>query len=348
MSFSGYAERDGNVCYLCGHKNAFPYSPKTDQVSGLGYSALLLPTEDEATLIAPLGFQTDAVVGVEESRTGTNFAHDLVGAIRDTGLNGSKLAVAGGDVIPAIYLDEMRREFPDIRFEYNDELLTELRMVKSENELRLMRQASKIADKALGAAIARIKPGMAESAVGSIAREVAMDAGADYVVRDRVQSGREMGRLRWPFASSKRIRRGELVSIDFVGWVAKYGFDILRIGCVGRPNRQQRRLIEVAGEATEAMTEKLIDQSEIESSISALEKFNRDGFKVSPFGHGIGLEIVENPYLFPGVSRRLRRNMVLCVEPDVRWKGNFASIENEVIITAGKPEVLTKLPVFWD
>ncbi len=190
MSFSGYAERDGNVCYLCGHKNAFPYSPKTDQVSGLGYSALLVPTEGQATLIAPLGFQTNAVVGVEKSRTGTNFAHDLVGAIRETGLNGSKLAVAGGDVIPAIYLDEMRREFPDIRFEYNDGLLTELRLVKSENELRLMRQASKIADKALGAAIDRIKPGMAESAVGSIAREVAMDAGADYVVRDRVQSGR--------------------------------------------------------------------------------------------------------------------------------------------------------------
>ncbi len=96
------------------------------------------------------------------------------------------------------------------------------------------------------------------------------------------------------------------------------------------------------------MTEKLIDQSEVGSSILALERFNRDGFRVSPFGHGIGLEIVENPYLFPGVSGKIRKNMVLCVEPDVRWKGNFASIENEVIVRAGKPEVLTKLPVFWD
>lgn len=348
LAFSGYAERDGNVCYLCGHKNAFPYSPKTDQVSGLGYSALLVSTEGETTLIAPLGFQTDAVVGVEKSRTGTNFARDLVNVIRETGLKGSRLAVAGGDVIPAIYLDEMRQEFPDIRFEYNDSLLTELRTVKSENELRVMRHASKIADKAMRAAIERIKPGMAESAIGSIAREVAMREGADYVVRDRVQSGHEMGRLRWPFASPKKIRRGELVSIDFVGWVGKYGFDILRIGCAGRPDRQQSRLIEVAAEATEAMTQKLVDQGEIKSSIIAMEKFNRDGFRVSPFGHGIGLEIVENPYLFPGVSGRFRKNMVLCVEPDVRWKGNFASIENEVVVRGGKPEVLTKLPVFWD
>jgi len=348
LAFSGYAERDGNVCYLCGHKNAFPYSPKTEQVSGLGYSALLVPTEGETTLISPLGFQTDALFGVERSRTGTNFARDLGQAMRETGLNSTKLAVAGGDVIPGIYLDEMKREFPETRFEYNDNLLTELRMVKSENEIRLMKQASRIADKALSTAIDRIKPGMKESAIGSIAREAAMEVGADYVVRDRVQSGREMGRLRWPFASSKKIRRGELVSIDFVGWVGKYGFDILRIGCAGRANREQRRLIEVAGEATEAMTQKLVDQGEIASSLLVLEKFNRDGFHVSPFGHGIGLEIVENPYLFPGVSGRLRKNMVLCIEPDVRWKGKFASIENEVIVKAEKPEVLTKLPMFLE
>lgn len=348
MAFSGYAERDGNVCYLCGHKNAFPYSPKTEQISGLGYSALIVPTEGETTLISPLGFQTDAVVGVERSRTGTNFAHDLGEAIRETGLNGTKLAVAGADIIPAIYLDEMKREFPETRFEYNDSLLTELRMVKSANEIRLMRQASKIADKALSAAIGKIKPGMTESAIGSVAREVAMEAGADYVVRDRVQSGSEMGRLRWPFASSKKIRRGELVSIDFVGWVGKYGFDILRIGCAGRANREQQRLIEVAGGATEAMTQKLVDQGEIAPSLLVLEKFNRDGFHVSPFGHGIGLEIVENPYMFPGVSGRLRENMVLCIEPDVRWKGKFASIENEVIVKGEKPEVLTKLPMFLE
>jgi Xaa-Pro aminopeptidase len=95
------------------------------------------------------------------------------------------------------------------------------------------------------------------------------------------------------------------------------------------------------------MSEKLIDQNEIESSISALREFEKDGFRISPFGHGIGLEIVENPYLFPGVTGKVRKNMVFCVEPDVRWKDNFASIENEIVVTRSKPEVLTKLPIFW-
>jgi len=347
LAVSGYAERDGNVCYLCGHKNAFPYSTKTAQVSGLGYSALLVPTEGDATLISPLGYQVNAVVGVGKSKTGTNFAHDLVDAIKESNLSTSKLAVAGGDVIPAVYIDELRHQFPELTLEYRDELLSNLRMIKSENELRLIKQASKIADKAMTAAIKAIKPGMTESAIGSVARKAAMEAGADYVVRDRVHSGREMGQLRWPFASSKKIRRGELVSIDFVGWVKSYGFDILRVGCAGRPSKQQRRLIEVAAQATEAMSEKLVDQNEIESSISVLRELEKDGFRISPFGHGIGLEIVENPYLFPGVTGKVRKNMVFCVEPDVRWKDYFASIENELVVTRSKPEVMTKLPVFW-
>jgi Xaa-Pro aminopeptidase len=347
LAASGYAERDGNVCYLCGHKNAFPYSTKTDQVSGLGYGALLVPTEGDTTLIAPLGFQQNSVVGVDRSKTGTNFAHDLVGAIKETNLGNSKLAVAGSDILPVVYVDEVKHVFPELTIEYQDQQLAKMRVIKSENELSLIRQASKIADKAMAEAIRSIKPGMRESAIGSVARKAAMDAGADYVVRDRVHSGSEMGQLRWPFASSKKVRTGELVSIDFVGWVKSYGFDILRVGCAGRLSKDQRKLIEVAGAATEAMSDRLVDQANIESSISALKELEGDGVHISPFGHGIGLEIVEQPYLFPGVTGKVRKNMVFCVEPDVKWKGGWASIENEIIVTNHKPEVLTKLPTVF-
>jgi Xaa-Pro aminopeptidase len=348
LAFSGYGERDGNICYLCGHKNSFPYSPKTEYVSGLGYSALLLPTEGVTTLISPLGFQANRVVGVERTKTSTNLLRDLVYAIHETGLQAARLAVAGADIMPAAYMDELRRQLPEITLDYSEKILGDQRLVKSENEIRLMKHASKIADTAMRAAIEAIKPGVTESAVGSAARQAAMRAGADYVVRDRVQSGAEMGQLRWPFASPKKIRRGELVSIDLVGWAGAYGFDILRIGCAGRLNRQQRKLIEIAAQATDTMSDKLIEGGEIEASVSPLKGLERDGFEVSAFGHGIGLEIVENPYLFAGVAGRLSSGMVLCIEPEVRWKRNFTSIENEVIVTGRKPELLTKLPVFWD
>ena len=349
LAISGYVERDGNVCYLCGHKNAFPYSTRTESVSGLGYSALLIPNEGETTLIAPLGYRAEVVVGVGKSKTGTNFALDLVNSIRESLPKTGRLALAGSDILPAVYIEEVKRSLPNISIEFRDDIIAEQRMIKTENELRLIEKASRIADKALWAAVDAIKPGMTESAIGSVARKTAMDAGADYVVRDRVQSGSEkMKGIRWPFASSKKVRKGELVSIDFVGWVNSYGFDILRMGSVGRPNKEQRMLIELADEATHAMSNALTDKGDVEDSIAALSQFERTGISISPFGHAIGLEIVEKPYLFPGVNGKIKKNMVFCVEPDVRSAKESACVENEVIVTTEKPKTITKLPVdFW-
>jgi Xaa-Pro aminopeptidase len=345
LAVSGYAERDGNVCYLCGHKNTFPYSNASRVISGLGYSVFIVPLSGQTTLIAPLGYQQDAVSGVDKVKTGTNLTQELIIALRESHFENSRLALAGSDIIPSAYMDELRKTLPSLRVEYQDELIAQERMTKSENELALMRHASKIADKALRAAMESIKPGMAESAIGTVARKKAMELGADYVVRDRVHSGPEIGRLRWPFASGRKVRKGEMVSVDFVGWVNGYGFDILRVGCAGRPNKEQRAVIETAGEATETMSDELVANKTVVASISQLNHFRERGYHVSPFGHAIGLEIVESPYLLPGVTDKIKRNMVFCVEPDVK-KGKYsASIENEVIVTDGKPEVLTKLPL---
>ena len=349
IALSGYAERDGNVCYLCGHKNAFPYSIRTEAVSGLGYSAFLVPIEGDTTLIAPLGYQRDMVSGVDKSTTGTNMESELVRCIKDSFRDNARLAVAGADILPATYLDHVTRALPNLVLEFCDELIAEQRMLKSEDEIALIKRASKIADEAIWSAVDAIKPGMAESAIGTIARRQAMDAGADYVVRDRIQSGPEIQKgIRWPFASRRKVRKGELVSIDFVGWANSYGFDILRMGCVGRPNKKQRMLIELAGQATEAMSSGLTDNSEVGGAIGNLKKLEKPGFIISPFGHSIGLEIVEIPYLLPGVSSKVKKNMVFCVEPDVRSSKEMTCIENEVIVTSGKPETITKLPVdFW-
>lgn len=349
LAVSGYVERDGNVCYLCGHKNAFPYSTRTESVSGLGYSAFLIPNEEETTLIAPLGYQAEAVVGVDKSKTGTNFASDLINSIRESLPNSGRLALAGSDILPTVYIEEVKRSLPQISIEFRDDIIAEQRMIKTENELRLIEKASRVADKAVWAAVDAINPGMTESAIGSVARKTAMDAGADYVVRDRIQSGLgKMKGIRWPFASSKKVRKGELVSIDFVGWVSSYGFDILRMGCVGRPNKKQRMLIELADEATHAMSNALTDNGDVEDSIAALSQFERTSISISPFGHSIGLEIVEEPYLFPDVKGKIKKNMVFCVEPDVRSAKESACVENEVVVTTDKPKTITKLPVdFW-
>lgn len=334
---------------MCGHKNAFPHSARANGISGWGYSALLVPVEGQTTLISPLGYAPNLTTGVDRAKTSVNFGEDLVQAINESHVAKIRIALAGSDIIPVVYLDELRRNFPEMTVVFADSFLARRRMIKSESEVKILRFAAHVADKAVDAAVESIKPGMTESAIGTMARRIAMELGADYVVRDRVQSGSEIGRARWPFASQRRIRRGELVSIDFVGWVGGYGFDILRLGCAGRPNKEQRALIETAMEATNSLIETLRDGRSVESAILRLAGMRQDGITVEPFGHGIGLEIVEVPYLLPEFKGSLKENMILCVEPTIRKLGASASIENEVLITRSKPEIVTKLPMeLWE
>jgi Xaa-Pro aminopeptidase len=66
----------------------------------------------------------------------------------------------------------------------------------------------------------------------------------------------------------------------------------------------------------------------------------------SPFvGHGIGLETVERPYLLPGMKEQLAENMVLCIEPKATLGDRFGcSIEQEVVVSAGGPRLITPTP----
>jgi Xaa-Pro aminopeptidase len=122
---------------------------RSESISGLGYSAFLIPKEGPTTLISPLGYRLDLVVGVDKGKTGTNLGHELADAIKESRLERAKLAVAGSDILPVAYVEDLNRVYPELAVNYNDEIILSQRMVKSENELKAVKQASRVADKAL-------------------------------------------------------------------------------------------------------------------------------------------------------------------------------------------------------
>ena len=70
---------------------------------------------------------------------------------------------------------------------------------------------------------------------------------------------------------------------------------------------------------------------------------------ITPFAHGIGIEVCEKPWILPNSRLRFKSGMVLCVEPNVfiPHVGSLG-LEQEVVTTSTGVEVITSCPtVYW-
>ncbi len=164
-----------------------------------------------------------------------------------------------------------------------------------------------------------------------------MTAGADRVDRVRVRAGDEVvAWARWPFATARRVRRGDLIYIDLVGWYKNYVFDEARCWVVPEPDPWQRALLEEGLHITERMR----DTVEIGRPIGSWVAETIDYFRRRPFGqslsivgHGVGLEVVENPWFEREETMPLTPGMVLCLESGfVVPDRALVRIEKEIVV----------------
>jgi Xaa-Pro dipeptidase len=341
IAFSGYAEREGHVCYLTNHHLSFP---NVMSHMGLGHAALVLPAEGLGVLVSPFGYEADKVVGIDDSRTGMDLVRELVAAVKDKGLDQGRIGIVGTDVVPAEYYNAVHRGLSKASFEGADDLLESQRLIKSKRELELLRQAAQIADVGLQAGMEAARAGVHEYDVELAARRAALEAGADFLPRVRVSSGAKVSDLRWPQVSDRQLQKGDFVYLDLIGWYGNYGFDNSRVTVVGGVTGAQADFLNHMVEATDWM----IDTLKPGRPARFVYTESRDRI-ITPFGHGIGLEICEHPWITMGREFVPQPNMVLCIEPSLESQeyGSMA-IEDTVAITETGAEVLNRCPrVFW-
>ena len=350
VAFGGpFYDRPGPSAYLSNHFPPFPTVAPHLEYRAFGYAATIVPASEAApvVLICDGNWREDQVVvdqvvtthqvGAEAARRTT----DLLGT-------SAKIALAGVDIVPKAYMRDFEAVFRGDCVDA-DEPLWRLRMIKSPVELDLLRHAARIADAALSAAIAAAEPGVPETHICAVGTATALRAGADFVRYLRVHTGpwSAVG-SRWPQATDRRLAEGDIVYLDVIGAFRGYQFDVLRVTTAGPAPEPVRALFELTYEALLAA----VDQArpgnracDVYGAMSAVAQRHGRLPELAAFGgHGIGLETVEPPFVTPDDTTELQPGMVLCIEPKFRIEGvGGASIEYEVIVTDGEPEVITKL-----
>ncbi len=337
IAFSGFQEREGHVVYLANHHIAFP---NVMSHTGLGHAAFVLPAAGKGALVAPFGCEAEKLANVEEIYEDADLVAGLLAALKHQKLEGGKIGLAGVDVLPAEYTQRLTAALPAGSFVTVDAILEAQRAIKSAEEIALLREAAGVVDVALEAGLGALRAGISQIEVEEAVRRAAMRAGADFVARVRVSSGKRISTLKWPMAGAQTLENGDFVFLDVIGWRQNYGFDASRVAVVGRPSGEQVDYLEHLGEATQWMIDEMKPEREFRFPLT-----ESHGRTIQPMAHGIGLEICENPWITAGKDFVLKPGMVMCVEPQVNSKpfGGMA-VEEIVLVTDEGTEMLTHCP----
>jgi len=119
-------------------------------------------------------------------------------------------------------------------------VMTDLRIIKSSEEIELIRKAGKVADAAMDAAVKAAKPGVAETEIAAEAEYTMRKNGAEEFFRTYVASGPRSS-IAHGLVSHRKMQRGDLVMIDLHPTVNAYHADLCRTISVGKASEKQRK-----------------------------------------------------------------------------------------------------------
>jgi Xaa-Pro aminopeptidase len=235
---------------------------------------------------------------------------------------------------------------------YTKSYLETLRLVKQPYEIELLRRAVAITDQAFAHICTWIQPDMTEKEVQWEITRKMLELGADGVAFETIVASGPNGVMPHAHPSSRRIERGELITIDMGARYKGYCADMTRTICLGEP--AETRMVELYETVLLAMK---TCEAGLHANISgkAADALARDvliahdlgDYYIHSTGHGIGLQIHEGPSLSPRSPDDviLPAGAVVTVEPGVYipgWSG--LRIEDSGVVTENGFEVLTQSP----
>ena len=247
---------------------------------------------------------------------------DVVGVMRGmaSGKDRMTVGVQMWFNTPAFLLNLFQRANPQVDVVDIAPVMDELRMVKSPDEVELIRKAAQIAGVGIAAAVSFLKPGVTENEVGAEIEYAMRQAGGQGVaVPVFVNSGARSGWLHGT-VSNKEIERGDLVVIDVVPQYRGYCAAMTRTFVVGTATGEQRHMIDTYRKAQAAGVAALkVGVRNRDIDTAAQQVFAAAGYGdyyVSGISHSIGLDFEEKPRptIHPADGRvELCRNMTVTV-----------------------------------
>ncbi|SHK37665.1 M24 family metallopeptidase [Paramaledivibacter caminithermalis] len=227
-------------------------------------------------------------------------------------------------------------------------IIEEIRMIKDKQEIEALRTACEISDKALELTIPYIKPGVTEMEIVARLEYNLKSNGAEGLSFDTmVLSGAKTSLLHGR-PDSKRLENGDYILFDFGALYKGYHADISRTFILGKADNKQKELYQIIQSAEMEGIKSLkpgISARIPDKRVREIIPQEYIDYYYPGLGHGVGLQVHEDPSLSHDSKFELEKDMILTVEPGIyipSWGG--LRIEDTVLITENSYEILNKFP----
>ena len=253
-----------------------------------------------------------------------------------------------GRVMTVAEHDYLAKEIPNVELKSVE--LDTLRQVKDAAEIACIKRACEIADRAFEKILPAIKPDVREVEVAAELEYYMRQFGSERAAFTTIVASGWRGSLPHGTASDKKICAGELVTMDFGAVFNGYHSDITRTICVGKASPEQKKIYNAVQTAQAYGLEVITADKSGKDIDAAVRKILEDaGFGKNfshGLGHGVGLEIHEEPRLSKlSKTEKILPNMIVTDEPGL-YIENFGGvrIEDTVLVTTGAAQALTCSP----
>lgn len=322
-------EKPQNVRYLCGY---------------IGTNGRLLVTPKRAVLITDFRYlrsarkQLPAGVAIYDQKKGIKKL-----------LQGFKTLGVEEHFVTHAYYQAIKKTFKKTVLKPVSGLVEGMRIIKDEAEIKILRKATAMADECLKQLVTKIKIGVSENDLEWELLQIARRLGADgFSFPPIICFGKNTADVHH-IKEPNRLKKGEAVLIDMGIEYQGYMTDMTRTFYTKTPSAAEQKIYSTVLEAnTQAIRAIRLGKTtgEIDRVARTIIKKASYGHRFGhSTGHGVGLEVHEDPAVSEKAKNKIQPGMVFTVEPGIYLNDlGGVRIEDMILVTQQGIEVMTKYP----
>ena len=358
---SGVYERAGDMIYLANFFSTHSgQEPDTVLWNARGFSCIVMQAGKEPELHTDEAEVRPDIVAIANANGTYDVIKSVADSLRNRGIRG-RVAFVGTDFVPVKYARQLEAAASGIDFVPEDDLVRDVRRIKSKRELTCFREGGEIVTKGLTALMKAMLSGKTEAQAAAAAAKIVIEAGGTWH-RIPISSGKNARYLESnPLVgySTKPARVGEM----FHGWIygpiwQGYWLDPGRSAVRGKSTAAQRKMIETQVDMMVKMMAMIKPGVRFKDVALWGDKFSADSGYASEalktnwpyYGHSNGC-MWEKPYIEPRLCSDtdiFEEGMVASVEAFFDRKGvGTAGYETNYIVTKKGVEEITPVANLW-